>query len=109
MTLGTVIRQARQKAGLLQAQLAEKVGVGQSVVSQWEGDVISPTYPNRVKLSEILEIPFPDLIGDLEALRLNMPGEESLQLARLIDLLPPEYRTAIRIQVEALVDRLPKR
>ena len=39
-TVGNRIRQARESAGLTQAQLAAEIGVTKSAVSQWENDSI---------------------------------------------------------------------
>lgn len=42
--LGDRIREARKKASLTQAELAEKIGVKRSVISKYENGQISPTY-----------------------------------------------------------------
>ncbi|HZC99235.1 MAG TPA: helix-turn-helix domain-containing protein [Actinomycetes bacterium] len=45
MPLGQCIRAARQAAGLTQAQVGARVGVGQHTVSQWETSRILPMLP----------------------------------------------------------------
>jgi transcriptional regulator with XRE-family HTH domain len=56
-TLGQRIRRARQREGLTQAALAEKIGVaGAGVVANWENGVANPNTANMSKLRAILGI-----------------------------------------------------
>lgn len=48
------ITAARRVKKLTQAQLAEKLGVGQDQVSRWESGKIKPSKENMAKLKEIL-------------------------------------------------------
>lgn len=41
---GVPIRQARLRAGLSQRQLAERMGIKQSVIARWETGTTSPTF-----------------------------------------------------------------
>lgn len=41
-TLGTVLKGAREKAGLSQAEVARKLGRTQPLVTKWESDKCSP-------------------------------------------------------------------
>ena len=43
MTSGTLIRQARKRAGLTQAELAAQAGTTQSAIARWERGASHPT------------------------------------------------------------------
>jgi predicted nucleotidyltransferase/DNA-binding XRE family transcriptional regulator len=49
---GTLLRTARQKAGLSQAQLARQAGVTQSVISAYESGARQPSLPTIARLIE---------------------------------------------------------
>jgi transcriptional regulator with XRE-family HTH domain len=42
MTSGTLIRQARTRAGLSQVQLSERSGKDRAQIARWERDVVTP-------------------------------------------------------------------
>lgn len=44
MTGGTIIREARRRAGLTQKQLAQRLGTTQSVIARWEADATRPSF-----------------------------------------------------------------
>lgn len=43
MTSGTLIRQARMRAGLSQVELSERSGKDRAQIARWERDVVQPT------------------------------------------------------------------
>ena len=52
VTAGTLLRQARRRAGLSQAELATQAGVTQSVVSAYESGQRQPSIPVLARLIE---------------------------------------------------------
>ncbi|WP_155054518.1 helix-turn-helix domain-containing protein [Streptomyces blattellae] len=48
---------ARRKAGLSQAELARRVGVAFSLVSEWERGTRNCTHANQIKVAETLNCP----------------------------------------------------
>lgn len=62
--LGDRIREARKKASLTQAELAEKIGVKRSVISKYENGSISPKYDTIMKIAEVLNVLPYDLYDD---------------------------------------------
>jgi transcriptional regulator with XRE-family HTH domain len=54
VTLGEAIRAARQAAGLTQVELAARLGVAQSRLSEWERGAVVPGTPHLVRLTEAL-------------------------------------------------------
>jgi len=52
VTSGTLIRQARMRAGLSQVQLAERSGKDRAQIARWERDVVTPSLET---LREVLQ------------------------------------------------------
>ena len=67
MTTGELIKAARKKAGMTQAQLAEKLGISYVGVSQWENDLRNPKLDTLQRIASALGVPVQDLISDWEA------------------------------------------
>lgn len=62
MSLGQTISQVRKQKNLKQAQLAERLGVNQSVIARWESDQIRPRRSSLTELAKALEIPVENLL-----------------------------------------------
>lgn len=62
--IGLQIREARLKAGLKQKELADRIGVSESRISQYERGSQNPRISTLIKLAEALEIPLKTLCGD---------------------------------------------
>ncbi len=56
MSVGQNIRKNRQRLGLSQEELGEKLMVSRQTVSLWEKDQTSPTVDNLMRLKEIFGI-----------------------------------------------------
>lgn len=59
---GKLFNYYRKLSGLTQKQVAEKLGIHQSNVSDWENNVSRPEYENLIKLAEIYEVSVCDLL-----------------------------------------------
>ena len=59
-TIGEFIRQHRAAKDLTQTALAERLGVGQSAVSNWENEYNDIRREDFVRVAEALEIPEPE-------------------------------------------------
>src|SRR6266511_1093127 len=53
---GAQMRAARERLGLTQAQVASKVGVTGTTISNWENGKSAPEAPQRVSLDAILDL-----------------------------------------------------
>lgn len=60
--IGQMIRDARIRKGMTQADLAETIGVSQGAVGQWEQDMTIPRPKHIVRLSTLLDIPVEELL-----------------------------------------------
>ncbi len=56
-------------AGLTQKQVAEKLNIHQSNVSDWENDVSRPEYEKLIELAKIYEQSIEELLGVQEILK----------------------------------------
>ena len=59
----TNLKHLREKLGLSQNKLAEKIGVNQTTIARWEDDNRIPTIDNAIDVANALNISLPDLLG----------------------------------------------
>lgn len=64
MDLGKKIRAHRDELGLTQAELADKLGLTYSSVSQWESGRATPRTPVLRQLAELFDTTVADLMGE---------------------------------------------
>lgn len=69
MEYGKYFKEARKDAGLTQKQVAEKLNIYQSNVSDWENNVSRPEYEKLVELAKLYETTIEDLLGARELLK----------------------------------------
>lgn len=63
-TLGQIIKIHREKAGITQQELANRLGIKLSELAKIEEDTVSPTLDTFKKLCEVLNIPLTKLLAD---------------------------------------------
>ncbi len=54
-----LIREARLRAGLTQAELAERTGRERSVIARWEQGAVSPSFDNLLAIIEACDLDLP--------------------------------------------------
>lgn len=93
--LGPRIRAWRKRRGLTMVQLAQKISVSQSAVSQWETGREAPARENLVRLASALELSVAALLGEREPVASTLaPSVETAGLAPMpVDV--PVYGTAV--------------
>ncbi len=69
MEFGKYFKTARKMAGLTQKQVAEKLNIHQSNVSDWENDVSRPEYEKLIELAKIYEQTIEELLGVQDILK----------------------------------------
>ena len=57
------LKELRTEAGLTQAMLAEKIGVSQRSVSNWENGARQPDYDTLIGLAKYFEVSIDYLLG----------------------------------------------
>jgi transcriptional regulator with XRE-family HTH domain len=94
MDLGSKILQARKRARLTQIQLARRLRVKQSAISQWESGTTVPDIKNRVNLHTALRIPLQELLPEAAAAFSDQ------------DLNTPDLRAIIQLCLEMRAEEL---
>lgn len=65
MALGENLKQARERIGISQAQLAELVGVSQPMVAQYELNTKIPSVIVAVNIEKVLKVSCRELVNGL--------------------------------------------
>src|SRR2546430_16121541 len=91
MTSGTLIREARLRAGLSQGELSERSGKDRAQIARWERDVVQPSLET---LRELLQACGFDLDLSLVAYKAADAREEA-RLQRALQRTPPERLQAM--------------
>lgn len=63
MNYGIFFKNARKERGYTQKEVAEKLSIHQSNVSDWENDVSRPEYEKLVELAKLYDVSLYDLLG----------------------------------------------
>ena len=105
MAMGRVIRLARQRRNMKQADLARRLGVRQSAVSQWESGKKAPELDTRIRLSAMLQIPLSELLP--KAPPIPVEALEDAQVKRVMTnflMLDTDARNAADLLLMRLVE-----
>lgn len=65
-TFGENLKRERKLSGLTQQELADKIGIKQQQLSQWECNKFEPTVSSIVALAKALDVSFDDLFDGIE-------------------------------------------
>jgi len=65
-TFGENLKRERKLCGLTQQELADKIGIKQQQLSQWENNKFEPTVSSIVALAKALDVSFDDLFDGIE-------------------------------------------
>lgn len=106
MTVAGNIKRFREDMGLTQGDLADKLGVARSTVTQWENGWSSPRMGMVQKLAGVFRVTTSDIVADNETPTDSDP--EFDRLARNYRALGPEGRAALVATSDALAERLPQ-
>ena len=97
LSLGMRMRRAREKAGMTQEMLAERVGVSRTAVARWESGDIEPTITHLAQSALVLHVSADELLGivwdeaprraETLSRRLFLLAEEMKEVASHLDQL----------------------
>ncbi len=62
-----LIREARLRAGLTQAELSERTGTQRSVIARWEQGAVSPSFDNMLEVIEACGFELPLMLVPRDA------------------------------------------
>ena len=63
MNYGIFFKNARKQCGYTQKEVADKLFIHQSNVSDWENDISRPEYEKLVELARLYDVSLYDLLG----------------------------------------------
>lgn len=63
MNFGKNFKDARKQCGYSQKQVAEKLKIHQSNISDWENDISRPEYEKLIELSRIYDVSIDELLN----------------------------------------------
>ncbi len=90
MTSGTLIREARLRAGLSQAELSERSGKDRAQIARWEADVVQPSFET---LRELIRACGFDL--ELNFVSYSVDEQETTELRQSLLRTPQERLNAM--------------
>lgn len=63
MECGKFFKECRKESGLSQKEVAERLGIHQSNVSDWENNISRPDYEKLIELANIYNVTLYQLLG----------------------------------------------
>ena len=63
MNFGENFKKVRKSCGLTQKQVAERLGIHQSNVSDWENDISRPEYEKLLELACLYDVSLYEILG----------------------------------------------
>ena len=63
MDFGKTFKKIRKESGFTQQQIAGKLGISQSNISDWENNISRPEYENLIMLAQIYDVTLEELLG----------------------------------------------
>ncbi|MEI3644941.1 helix-turn-helix domain-containing protein [Lactococcus cremoris] len=70
--VGSKIKDYRKYFGMSQEELAKKIGVGKTTISNYEVGIRSPKKPQLIKLSEVFDVAIDDFFPQTDSTRINV-------------------------------------
>jgi transcriptional regulator with XRE-family HTH domain len=99
------IKLCRERTGLSQEEVGERLEIGAEAVSRIERGISIPTLIRLVELADIFKCPIEDLLNGGSTLALDQAG----YIAKLITALPTDDRAMVVDVVEKICERLKDR
>src|SRR6185436_6662276 len=91
-TIGSRIREARDKAGISQRLLARDINVATTLVSHWEVGVRTPSFEDIMRVAKILDVPARELLDGVEDVTLRISDMDAIQLIQTFTEFDPFFR-----------------
>lgn len=81
------IRYLREKAGMTQTDLANKLGISRSAVNSWEMSLSSPSLTNIIEMSRIFHVSSDYILSSSEKLLIDITELDNEQREIIIKLI----------------------
>ena len=100
---GIRVRQARHKAGLTQAALAEKLNLDETTISRIENGSQATSFATMLNFSEALDYLICDYLDD----SIHSKDPINAEILDMITPLPDNYKRLIRDNIRQLLEKIP--
>lgn len=103
-TLGERIARLRKEKGYTQAELAEKIGIIQALISEYERDKLRPHYEMIIRFALALEVTTDELLGlKTSKSNGNKPSLKILRRMKKIEGLPLSQQKTLLKTIDTFV------
>ena len=102
MTLGKTIAQIRKQKQFNQAQIAEKLGVNQSLIARWESDRTRPRQKTLERLALALGVE-PSVLKSTTPISYEINDPELVNLLHELPKLGPHQRNVLKLLLQDLI------
>ncbi|APC08571.1 helix-turn-helix domain-containing protein [Neomoorella thermoacetica] len=101
-TLGERLRKLREEKGLTQIELAKKLSLANSTISQYEANKRTPDPPTLQRLADFFGVSIDYLLGrtNTPVIHNKKPDEEATRLFARLSGLTPEGREKVLRELE---------
>jgi transcriptional regulator with XRE-family HTH domain len=104
---GKKLAEIRKERKLTQGQLAELLEIQPAVISRWENGVSKPQFDFVLRLAEVLEVSFDELLGEpqqgRERPKFEIRNRRLKELCRQVDRLDPQDQDVICHVMDSLI------
>jgi|InofroStandDraft_1065614.scaffolds.fasta_scaffold69430_2 repressor LexA len=105
-SIGTRLKESREKKGLLQSELAKLIGVKSAgVISNWEQDINKPNADKMVEICQVLDISLSYLLNYYGKEKAPSLSDEAMKLATDYDDLDEHGKRVVRLVADEEKDR----
>ena len=104
MSIGKNLKKTRLKAGLSQIELAEEIGVVQTIVSKYELDQLNPTVDTLIAICKILDITPDQLLGYSDKETIYEINKSIMKRAKAISALTNSDQNHILKSLDTLLN-----
>jgi len=106
ITLGKRLASLRKDRGFTQLEIAEKIGVIQPIISDYERGRLRPHPDMLVKLAGVLNVSTDELLGIAKSPKTARPlNRRFLRRLQAVDKLPKRDQDALLRTIDAFLDR----
>ena len=103
-TLGRRLARLRKERGFTQVELAEKLGVIQAIVSDYERGKLRPHYEMIVRFATVLQVSADEVLGLAGPKKTNAPvNRRFLRRLQDVDKLPKRDQDALLRTIDAFL------
>ncbi|MDO4479035.1 MAG: helix-turn-helix transcriptional regulator [Lachnospiraceae bacterium] len=99
MTFGEKLKQLRERQGLSQEKLSEKLNVSRQVITKWENGTGIPRIENLKALADFFHVTIDELLGRTEASNADLMTE----YRRTIEALREYTQTTVHLLDQAIM------